>query len=38
MFGTNNPGMISVETHRVAHVQQESGRVIGKNMLDGFAV
>ncbi len=33
---TNNLGKISVETLKEAHVQQESGRVIGKNVLDGF--
>jgi NADPH:quinone reductase-like Zn-dependent oxidoreductase len=33
---TNNLGKISAETLREAHVQQESGRVIGKNVLDGF--
>jgi hypothetical protein len=32
----NNLGKISVETLKAAHVQQESGRVIGKNVLDGF--
>jgi NADPH:quinone reductase len=33
---TNNLGKVSVETLKKAHVQQESGRVIGKNVLDGF--
>ncbi|MEM1136674.1 MAG: zinc-binding alcohol dehydrogenase family protein [Bacteroidota bacterium] len=33
---TNNLGKISVETLKAAHTQQESGRVIGKNVLDGF--
>jgi len=33
---TNNLGKLSVETLKQAHVQQESGRVIGKNVLDGF--
>ena len=33
---TNNLGKVSVETLKDAHVQQESGRVIGKNVLDGF--
>jgi len=34
---TNNLGALSVETLIEAHTQQESGRVIGKNVLDGFA-
>ncbi|MGZ0656322.1 zinc-binding alcohol dehydrogenase family protein [Coraliomargarita sp. W4R53] len=34
---TNNLGTLSVETLIEAHTQQESGRVIGKNVLDGFA-
>ncbi|WOO39930.1 zinc-binding alcohol dehydrogenase family protein [Rubellicoccus peritrichatus] len=34
---TNNLGVLSVETLKEAHVQQESGRVIGKNVLSGFA-
>ena len=34
---TNNLGKVGVETLKEAHVQQESGRVIGKNVLDGFA-
>ena len=34
---TNNFGNVSVETLKEAHVQQESGRVIGKNVLDGFS-
>ena len=33
---TKNLGKLSVETLKEAHVQQESGRVIGKNVLDGF--
>ena len=33
---TNNLGNLNVETHTEAHRQQESGRVIGKNVLDGF--
>ena len=33
---TNNLGKISAETLKTAHAQQESGRVIGKNVLDGF--
>jgi zinc-binding alcohol dehydrogenase family protein len=33
---TNNLGEISAETLKQAHIQQESGRVIGKNVLDGF--
>ena len=33
---TNNLGKISAETLKTAHSQQESGRVIGKNVLDGF--
>ena len=33
---TNNLRKISVETLKQAHVRQESGRVIGKNVLDGF--
>ncbi|OLT58392.1 zinc-binding alcohol dehydrogenase family protein [Moorena bouillonii] len=33
---TNNLGKISVETLKTAHSQQESGRAIGKNVLDGF--
>ncbi len=33
---TNNLGKISVETLAEAHVQQESGRAIGKNVLDGW--
>lgn len=33
---THNLGKVSVETLKEAHVQQESGRVIGKNVLDGF--
>jgi len=33
---TNNLGTLSVATLREAHVQQESGRVIGKNVLGGF--
>jgi zinc-binding alcohol dehydrogenase family protein len=33
---TNNLGTLSVKTLKEAHIQQESGRVIGKNVLDGF--
>lgn len=33
---TNNLGKISAETLIAAHAQQESGCVIGKNVLDGF--
>jgi len=33
---TNNLGKISAETLKKAHALQESGRVIGKNVLDGF--
>ena len=33
---TNNLGKISVETLKEAHRQQESGCVVGKNVLDGF--
>jgi zinc-binding alcohol dehydrogenase family protein len=33
---TNNLGKVSAETLKTAHSQQESGRVIGKNVLDGF--
>ncbi len=33
---TNNLGKISVESLKLAHVQQESGHVIGKNVLNGF--
>lgn len=33
---TNNLGIMSAETMIEAHVQQESGRVIGKNVLNGF--
>lgn len=33
---TNNLGKMSAETLKVAHEQQESGRVIGKNVLAGF--
>ena len=29
-------GQLSLETLKDAHVQQESGRVIGKNVLEGF--
>lgn len=32
----NHLGTMSIETLREAHTQQESGRVIGKNVLDGF--
>ena len=34
---TNNLGTMSVETLVEAHTQQESGRVIGKNVLDALA-
>ncbi len=34
---TNNLGKLTVESLKAAHVQQESGRVIGKNVLEGFA-
>lgn len=33
---TGNLGKISVDTLKQAHALQESGRVIGKNVLDGF--
>lgn len=33
---THNLGRLSVETLKQAHVQQESGRVIGKHVLGGF--
>ena len=33
---TNNLGKISAETLKSAHAQQESGRAIGKNVLNGF--
>ncbi|TKB10787.1 zinc-binding alcohol dehydrogenase family protein [Desulforhopalus sp. IMCC35007] len=33
---TDNLGTLSVKTLKEAHVQQESGRVIGKNVLNGF--
>lgn len=33
---TRNLGKISVESLKDAHKQQESGRVIGKNVLEGF--
>ncbi len=33
---TGKLGKLSVETLKAAHVQQESGRVIGKNVLEGF--
>lgn len=33
---TNNLGKVSAETLKTAHSQQESGRVIGKNVLDGL--
>ncbi len=35
---TNNLGKMSVETLIEAHLQQELGSVIGKNVLDGFSV
>jgi len=34
---TNNLGNMSVETLKEADIQQESGRVIGKNVLNGFS-
>lgn len=34
---TGNLGSLSTETLKAAHTQQESGRVIGKNVLDGFS-
>lgn len=33
---TNNLGDMSTETLKEAHIQQESGRVIGKNVLNGL--
>lgn len=33
---TNNLGKVSAQILKQAHVPQESGRVIGKNVLDGF--
>lgn len=33
---TNNLGKLNVENLKEAHTQQESGKVIGKNVLDGF--
>ena len=33
---TNNLGKLSAETLKLAHQQQEGGRVIGKNILEGF--
>lgn len=33
---TGRLGNLSLETIREAHIQQESGRVIGKNVLEGF--
>ncbi|MEM9936891.1 MAG: zinc-binding dehydrogenase, partial [Bacteroidota bacterium] len=33
---TNHLGKLSLETLKEAHIQQESGKVIGKNVLDGF--
>ncbi|MGK7877048.1 MAG: zinc-binding alcohol dehydrogenase family protein [Xenococcaceae cyanobacterium] len=33
---TSNLGKISAETLKTAHAQQESSRVIGKNVLEGF--
>lgn len=35
---TNNLGTLTVENLKEAHVQQESGRVIGKNVLSGVNV
>ncbi len=34
---TNNLRDMCVETLKKAHIQQESGRVIGKNVLNGFS-
>jgi len=34
---TNNLGPLTVNNLKEAHKQQESGRVIGKNVLDGFS-
>lgn len=34
---TANLGKISAQTLKDAHIDQESGRVIGKNVLDGFS-
>lgn len=34
---SNNLGVLNVETLKHAHTLQESGRVIGKNVLDGFS-
>lgn len=33
---TKNLGKLTAQTLKAAHVEQESGRVIGKNVLDGF--
>ena len=33
---TNNLGKIAADTLKIAHLQQESGKVIGKNVLEGF--
>ncbi|MCM8540467.1 MAG: zinc-binding alcohol dehydrogenase family protein [Lentisphaeraceae bacterium] len=33
---TNNLGTLNVENLKEAHIQQESGKVIGKNVLNGF--
>ncbi|PXA05069.1 zinc-binding alcohol dehydrogenase family protein [Coraliomargarita sinensis] len=33
---TKNLGQLNVENLKTAHTEQESGRVIGKNVLDGF--
>lgn len=33
---TNNLGKLSVDTLKQAHIEQESGRVIGKNVIEGF--
>ncbi|MGQ1948668.1 zinc-binding alcohol dehydrogenase family protein [Geofilum sp. OHC36d9] len=33
---TNNLGVLSIESLKKAHTLQESGRVIGKNVLNGF--
>lgn len=33
---TKNLGKLTAQTLKAAHIEQESGRVIGKNVLDGF--
>ena len=35
---TKNLGNLTVDNLKKAHIQQESGRVIGKNVLNGFAL